>query len=584
MNDKQSQPQTADAMRIDQTSVKRILVRMPNWLGDAVMAEPALAAIARTFPQASITILAKPAVAELLVGHPAVHEQRIYRSADRHAGLLGKWRLSRDLSAGRFDLAILFQNAFEAALLTWLGRVPQRIGYATDGRQWLLSNAVAVPKPPPHQVRYYLAILQGAGLLPATTETGAFDLVDPADSTRRPRLYLRDDERQQIRARLRTEAVRDDEFLLGVNPGSTYGGAKRWLPDRFAATAKEILARVRATGRPARAVILGARGEEALGADITQAIGPGTLCWSGRTSIRELMAISSVCGLYVTNDTGPMHLAAALGVPLVGVFGPTDSRTTSPFTDAQAIVREPVDCAPCLLRECPIDHRCMTRVSVERVVDAADGLFSLSAQADSDALKPSKPLLGVTIYLDRDGTLIHDVGYLNDPARIEWLPGVLDGLLRLSKMGARLVLVTNQSGIGRGLITPQQVEAVHTRVAADLAAAGVTLDGCLWCPHHPDAGCACRKPAIGMVEAARERARASGAVIQREYVIGDSDADMGLAQGVGARSVRLLADAAPGWVQRIVGDYQTDRFSDAVEWIVNDVRRADATASIPCAS
>lgn len=555
-------------------SVTRLLIRVPNWIGDAVMCEPALRAARVCFPKASIAVLARPAVAELLEGHPSVQETLVYEHRGRHAGLAGKWALGRLLRAGRFDAALLFQNAFEAALLACAAGIPHRLGYATDGRALLLTRPVRVPATRSQQVHYYLDLLRAVGY------EGAVEA---------PRLYLREADRVAMDHRLTEAGVGPREALVGLNPGSTYGSAKRWLPDRFAETALRMVRWWHDhEGAAARVVILGAAGEESLGGEIARRIGPGTLVWSGRTSIRELMAVTQRCRLYVTNDTGPMHVAAAFGVPVVAVFGPTDWRTTAPFGTGHAVVRHPVDCAPCLLRECPIDHRCMTGVTVDQVVEAAQQLLTPASQpaAPSPVSSPQHVSLeGVTVFLDRDGTLIHDVGYLNDPEKLEWLPDVLDGLARLKTAGARLIVVTNQSGIARGLITTRQLEAIHARLRADLSARGVELDGLYVCPHHPDDGCACRKPRQGLVEQAR---RELGLPRGLAYVIGDQARDVELGRRIGARTV--LSKTGPLSAEQLAGlaqegqapDCEAATFRQAVDWVLADAasRRGAATGLV----
>lgn len=342
------------------SAVRRILIRATNWIGDAVISEPALAAVRELFQKAEITLLARPAVAELFGGHPAFDRIVLYDHRRRHAGLVGKWRLAGELRRFRFDLAILFQNAFEAALLAFLAGIPHRYGYATDGRGWLLTKAVGIPKPlrMEHQVRYYLDLLRPFGA---------------NEAVRSPRLFLSEKEEEAMNRRLAEAGLAESDVVIGLNPGSTYGGAKRWLPERFAETADRL-----AQDCGGRVVIVGAAGEEALGQAIADAMRNKPVVLSGRTTIRELMAAIKRCRLFLTNDTGPMHIAAAFGVPVVAVFGPTDSRTTAPFGSGHVIVRRPVECAPCLLRECPIDHRCMTQVTVDQVYEAARRLQSLS--------------------------------------------------------------------------------------------------------------------------------------------------------------------------------------------------------------
>ena len=489
---------------MDKEAIKKILVRGPNWLGDAVMCEPALRGLRRLFPDAQIALLVKPAVADLFTGHPALTRVVTYDSKGCHAGLFGKWALAEQLRRQSFDLAVLFQNAFEAAFLTFLAGVPRRYGYATDGRSLLLSNPVAVPDRSAltHQVRYYWDLLKPLGL------TG-----DPPA----PELVVFPEEEQAMAERLAKDGFTADDVIVGINPGSTYGGAKRWLPERYAEVTERLCRTIREScDQQVGVVIFGAKGEERLGHEIAARLSSRSLVLSGATTIRELMAALKRCAMLLTNDTGPMHIASAFQVPLVAIFGPTDWRTTSPFGSAHAIVLQPVDCAPCMLRECPIDHRCMTRVTVDQVYDAAvkqvrglSGSFGLSGSSGSNQTNKinqtnqTNILEGVTVFLDRDGTLNYDPGYLRVAAELKLLVGVGPSLARLKRAGARLVVVTNQSGVGRGIITLKDLEAIHARLQGLLEQEDAALDAIYFCPHHPDDGCRCRKPNVGMVERAQ---------------------------------------------------------------------------------
>ncbi len=552
---------------VRKASIKRLLVRGPNWIGDAVMSEPALAALRELFQTAEITLLVKPAIAELLKGHPALHRILVYEDPGRHAGITGKWTLAGTLRHLRFDLAILFQNAFEAALLTFLAGIPRRYGYATDGRSFLLSDPIAVPERTTirHQVQYYLDILRPLG---SERPTGP------------PRLFLSDEEEQAMDRRLVEAGVAESNLLVGLNPGSTYGGAKRWLPERFAETADRLIREQGVhSGRRVSAVIVGARGEEALGRAIADRMQIKPIQFSGRTTIRELMAVIKRCDLFLTNDTGPMHIAAAFSVPVVALFGPTDSRTTSPFGSGHTIVRHSVECAPCLLRECPIDHRCMTRISVDEVYAAA--VKQLVVKSESPELmtfRPSDfttPLKGVTVFLDRDGTLNQDPGYVKSPEELELFPGVVEAVARLNRAGARAVVITNQSGIARGLLNISTLEQIHDRLRALLKAGGASLDAIYVCPHAPDEGCACRKPGTALAE----RAVADlGLALSGAYVVGDQKRDVDMASGIGAKSA--LVTTGPTSLQALADlqaagrqpDYVAPGLIEAVEWIIEDVK------------
>ena len=545
--------------------IRRIVVRGPNWLGDAVMCEPALSQVRTLFPQAEITLLVKPGIADLLAQHPEVNRTLVYDDRGRHAGLVGKWTLAGVLRRHRFDLAILFQNAFEAALISFLAGIPRRFGYATDGRTLLLTDPVTVPPRTAqrHQVEYYWDLLKplgGHGPAPA------------------PRLFVTPDESALIAGRLADAGIGPSDPVIGVNPGSTYGHAKRWLPDRYAEVVNRAVTDVQGrSGARVGVAILGAKGEEPLGKAIADQIKTRTVVCSGQTTVRELMALVKRCQLFLTNDTGPMHVAAAFKVPLVAVFGPTDWQTTSPFgVDAQ-LVRQPVSCAPCLLRECPIDHRCMTGVTVEQVYDAVVQHLPLVAPPPAVAPAPPTPgltstsLAGVTVFLDRDGTLNVDTGYVKSPDDFTVLPGVGAALARLKQAGARLVVVTNQSGLGRGYFSSRDLEAIHSKLRLVLAEDGVTLDGLYFCPHHPDDHCNCRKPARGMIDRAHAELKVD---LSRSYVIGDSIRDIELAKQVGARSLLVMTGPSSAealadlTVRDLPPDYVAEGLSQAVDWIV----------------
>ncbi len=327
------------------------MVRMPNWIGDAVMATPALAAIRRFFPAAQITVVANPLVAELFTCHPGCDRVIRFDKRTANSGISGFWKFCRVLRKERFDAAFLLQNAFEAAAMALLAGVPCRAGYRTDGRGVLLTAGVpAVDKKHGlHHVDYYLQMLGQLGI-PGNEQRLCLDLTA--------------DEKSWAAERLGPGP------WVAVNPGASYGAAKRWIPERFAAVADGL---VDAYG--VRIVLTGGPGEADIGRDIEAAMKSPALNLIGRTSVRELMATLAHCRLAVTNDSGPMHIAAAFGVSIVVVFGPTDHTTTSPRTESCRIVRVPVDCAPCMLRECPIDHRCMTGVTAEMLLAAARELW-----------------------------------------------------------------------------------------------------------------------------------------------------------------------------------------------------------------
>src|SRR5437899_10354820 len=553
-------------------AVKRILVRGTNWIGGAVLTTPALMAIRKGFPLARIALLAKPAIAELLHHHPAVDEIVLYRDPGPHAGLGGKLTLARLLRRGRYDLAMLFQNAFEAAAITALAGIPNRYGYATDGRSFLLTHRVPLtPKiRRKHQVECYLELLHPLGIQ-----------VEPEP----PTLRTTPGEDAEAIEHLRAFEVDAKKVLIGLNPGSVYGTAKRWLPARFAEVADRVAAE-----HGGVVLIFGGHGEEELGAALASLMAAPTVVLSGRTTVRRLMALIKQCRLFITNDTGPMHIATAFGVPTVAIFGPTDPLTTSPFGSGHELVRHPADCSPCLFRECPIDRRCMQGISVEMVHAAAvrqlrmDGFTpppSPSPLKGEGKMSPS-PLEGEgrvrgrragapVVYLDRDGTLNFDPGYLNQPEQLRLLPGAGQAVARLNRAGFKTVVLSNQSGLARGLITQDQLEAIHQRLRELLSEDSARLDGIFICPHHPDDGCACRKPAPGLVHRAQ---RELGVSADNGIVIGDKASDVELARNVGALAVFVRSGNVPEEEQArmaergLAPDYVARDLTGAVDWIL----------------
>jgi lipopolysaccharide heptosyltransferase II len=338
---------------------RKILVRATNWVGDAVMSLPALRAIRERFPAAEIAILAKPWVADLYRRESFCNRLIPYSAPD----LASKWLAARELRESRFDCAILLQNAFEAAAIAFVAGIPERIGYARDGRSALLTESIAVPRAgevPLHQRFYYLELLRRAGI------------IDQLPSSDLIRLEGATEARAMGVVRFHESGLGD--CVIGVSPGAAYGSAKRWLPERFAETANRVARELGAT-----VAIFGSKDERELCEAVAAAIQPQVKNFAGKTSLAEFIDMTAACRVYLTNDSGAMHIASALGVPTVAVFGATDDIATGPTGPLARVIREQVECSPCLLRECPIDHRCMTRVDAARVAVAALDLLKWKA-------------------------------------------------------------------------------------------------------------------------------------------------------------------------------------------------------------
>ena len=343
--------------KIKSSAIKQILIRSTNWVGDAIITTPAIRAIRKNFSAAEITILAKPWVGPVFHNNPDIDHLMIYDAASRHRKWLGKLRLSKELRKKRFDLAILLQNAFEAAFLTFLAGIPNRIGYNTDGRKILLTHGAALEPAleSAHQIDYYLKLLASAGL---------------KLHGRQLTLILTDEERYQAKRILKQYGISSYDPLIGINPGAKFGTAKRWLPERYAALCNKLQKACRA-----QIVIFGGPGEETLGNQISAGIEKPCVNLCGRTRLREAMALIERCQLFITNDSGLMHVAAALDIPQIAIFGPTDHIATGPSNPNSHIVKWPTACSPCLKPECPTDHRCMREITVDTVFAVAEKLL-----------------------------------------------------------------------------------------------------------------------------------------------------------------------------------------------------------------
>jgi len=338
--------------------IRRLLVRGTNWIGDAILTLPAMAAIRRGMPEAHITVLAKPWVGEVYRICPHVDAVLPFQEPGRHAGVPGRLRLSRDLRSMGFDGAILLQNAIEAAIVTLLAGIPLRAGYNSDARGWLLTSSVRRSREifRVHQSLYYLEMVRALGCPPP----------DPAAPLLVPPAEYRDLAEKVLRGR----GCDPDIPLVGIAPGAAYGPAKRWYPERFAAVAEQL-----ATEFGARILVFGSAGDQGSAEAVQKAARTEFVNLAGGTSLREALALISRCRVFVSNDSGLMHVAAALGVPTVAVFGSTNPVTTGPMGPRFSVVRRPMDCSPCLRETCPEDFRCMNAITAEDVWKEAKTLF-----------------------------------------------------------------------------------------------------------------------------------------------------------------------------------------------------------------
>jgi heptosyltransferase-2 len=368
-------------------SPERILVRGVNWLGDAVMSTPALQRLREARPEAHITLLTPEKLKDLWLDHQALDSVQAFAEGE------SVWSVGRRLRAGKFQIGLALPNSPRSALELWLGSIPRRIGVARPWRNWLLTqrieppaNAAQMRKRPVNEINRLIA--QNPPSPRTSYAAGDHHIYQYLRLTAAlggkleslpPRLFVQGQLTEKFVARFKIGQSASGTFWLGLNAGAEYGPAKRWPEERFAEAAIEIQRRTRcgwlifgvASEREAcarLATTISRATEELFGGDEKQ-----VLNLAGETSLRELLAALKFCRVLLTNDSGPMHVAAALGTPVVVPFGSTSPELTGPGLPGDtrhACLTANAPCSPCFLRVCPIDFRCMTGISVQRVVEA----------------------------------------------------------------------------------------------------------------------------------------------------------------------------------------------------------------------
>jgi heptosyltransferase II len=510
-------------------SCKNVLVRGVNWIGDSIMTLPALRALKNGLPDVRISLLVKPWVAPVFENNPFIDEIIMYD--DKHKGARGKLRLAFMLRKKNFCGAILLQNAFDAALVAFLAGIKERAGYRRDGRGFLLTTAVPTPRNEKkvHQIYYYLSLIEQLGMKAEYSV---------------PDIYLSLAER--LHARNLFGKIKKP--VLGINPGATYGSAKRWFPERFADIANWF---IQDTG--GSVVIFGSTTEKEIAEEIFRKTYPefrtsgSVITMAGETSLRELIALISECDVFLTNDSGPLHIAYAVKTPLVALFGSTDSVLTGPPLEldgnANIVVTPDLSCSPCFERTCGANNmQCMYSITPDEVY------YSIKKAL------PWKP----AVFFDRDGTLCKDSGYMNNMNDLK-IFSEIERIRLLKENGYKLVGVSNQSGIARGIVDEGFVKEVN-----NIFIDRYGFDDFYYCPHHPDEHCSCRKPEPGMLLKARAK---HGIDLKKSYVVGDKEADMLLAKAVGAKSVLVQTGEA---MDSPHADFIAGDLSEAVQFILTD--------------
>ena len=345
---------------VDAESIKRVVVRGTNWVGDSVMTVPALRALRRVLPHANITLAIRPGAQGIFSEADFIDDVLVYNRKNAFSVVpqIREWRRRN------FDLALLFQNAFEAALIPFLAGVPLRLGYATESRQALLTHPLELPdwRSSRHEVFYYLYLV-------TALEQMLFGSSSICEAAPDASIAISEERKAEANDLLRAYGIREEDSVVAICPGSVNSRAKRWPAEAYAALADRLIESRR------RVLLIGSQEEADVSQDVMSRMRHEPVVLTGKTTLDQVTAVLATVDLIVTNDTGPAHIGAALDRPTIVIFGPTNPLTTRPFSPAAEILRHPPECAPCMLRDCPIDHRCMTAITVDEVFEHSHALL-----------------------------------------------------------------------------------------------------------------------------------------------------------------------------------------------------------------
>ena len=529
----------------------RILVIRLSSLGDIVLTLPALKALKTRFPGARVDVLVKARYRDLLQGHPHVDGLFVLREGEGIRALAGRLReRSHDIVV---DLHANLRSRLLCLLLS--AGTTLRISKRPLRRRLMVLLHRRF-KRPVHTADLYLQTLRPLGI-EARREV--------------PRLTVPPEEQQEAQRFLEDHGLAGRRTLVGLHPGARWPG-KRWPAKRFVEAGQRLIEQGRKS-----VVVFGGEGEEALAEEVARGIGPQAVAAAG-LSLRPLTALIARCGLFITNDSGPMHLAGALGVPAVAIFGPTHPVLGFwPLGERDVFLTADLKCSPCSLhgdRRCPRDWLCLREVTVDRVVQAAGRIIAEKESIISEKKNEQVPSAAdgsrPAVFLDRDGTINREVHYLSKPEQLELLPGAGEAIRRLNDLGLPVILVTNQSGVARGYLSEETLRCIHELLGKMLAGHGAHLDAIYYCPDLPDSGSSCRKPEIGMLEQA---AREHGVDLRRSYVVGDMAKDIEMGRRVGARTVLVLTGYGQEAREKVRPDHVAGDLAEAVGWIERDRKR-----------
>lgn len=484
----------------------KILVIRFSSLGDIILTTPVLDALKENYRDSEICFLNKQKYQGLFEADLRINSVIYFQPGEKDKGVAGLFRLIKRLNHEKFDMVVDLHSNLRSFFIRTLVKAQKKIRYnkrliprlqMVYFKKWKTSSVSTVES--------YLKSLEKIGM---KVENGV------------PRLFVKNEERVWAERFLSGAGFKGEGLLIGIAPGAKWD-TKKWGKDKFSSVAKKLCQDL-----PAKILLVGDKNDLNLIEDIKDYVGEKKVIQAVDLPLDKLMALIERCEAFISNDSGPMHLASALGVPTIGIFGPTyPGLGFSPSGLKDKIFWAGVECSPCSLhgkKECVREKRfCMDEMMPEEVIQEAKRII------DADKV----------IFLDRDGTLTLEKDFVSEIEQVEFIPGTKVALKILQGLGFKLVIISNQSGIGRKIMTEKQVEKINDFILEELENDGIKIEGIYFCPHHPENNCNCRKPKTGLIEKALVKHNLK---LKGSWVIGDKLSDVLLGKNIRARSILVL--------------------------------------------
>ncbi|MCJ7457788.1 MAG: HAD-IIIA family hydrolase [candidate division Zixibacteria bacterium] len=504
----------------------RILVIRLSSLGDIILTTPVLDALKENYGNSEISLLTKQKYQGLFESDPRISSVIYFEPEDKDKGVFGLFRLIKSLNQEKFDLIVDLHSNLRSFFIRLLVKAERKVHhYKKLIPRFLMVRFKRWGVNPVSTIDNYLKSLGEIGI---------------KAWSRIPRLYSKNENKIWAENFFIENGLGKKEILIGIAPGARWE-TKRWGLDKFSSVAKNL-----SQDLPVKILLVGDKDDLKPIEGIENYVGKERTIQAVDLPLDRLIALVKRCGLFISNDSGLMHLASSLGVPTIGIFGPTSPGLGfSPSGLKDKVFWAGVDCSPCSLhgeKECVKESRyCMDNIKPEKIIEEAKRVLSANK----------------VIFLDRDGTITEEKDFVSKIEEIKFIPGSKEALKTLQGFGYKLVIVSNQSGIARGIMTGEQVEEVNDFILKELQNEGIKIEGIYYCPHHPDENCDCRKPRTGLIKRALQDHHLK---LKGAWMIGDKLSDVLFGKNIKGKSILVLTGYGQSTKQKIESN------ADVYDW------------------